>query len=71
MNIDLKIAWLQANIKAKLEAIKLSNPLYYHKLKTEFNRLVKANKGTTGSLDYLSGLEGIMERLDDIVRGAD
>ena len=42
--IELQIAGLKANIEAKLEAIRMSNPLYYHQFKSRYNKLLKTYK---------------------------
>lgn len=69
---DLQLAGLEMNAKTKLNAIKISNPLYYHLIKGDFereNRLYKNNK--LNSNQYVAKLEKIIDRLDDIMRGAD
>lgn len=69
---DLQLAGLEMNAKTKLNAIKISNPLYYHLIKGDFereNRLYKSNK--LNSNQYVVKLEKIIDRLDDIMRGAD
>lgn len=68
---DLQLAGLEMNAKTKLNAIKISNPLYYHLIKSDFereNRLYKSNK--LNNNQYVVKLEKIIDRLDDIMRGA-
>lgn len=69
--IEMKIAGLKGNIEAKLQTIRLSNPLYYYQLKQRYERYCKSFKksGMKNTIDFISGLEDVLESLDDIIRG--
>lgn len=69
--IELQIAGLKANIEAKLEAIRLSNPLYYHQFKSRYNAMLKKYKTDDYLEDLWVELEDLLGSVDDILRGAD
>ena len=69
--IELQIAGLKANIEAKLEAIRMSNPLYYHQFKSRYNKLLKTYKTNDYLEDMWVDLEELLGAVDDVLRGAD
>ena len=69
--IELQIAGLKTNIETKLEAIRLSNPLYYHKFKGSYNKLLKKYKNDDYLEDLWIELEELLGAVDDVLRGAD
>ena len=69
--IELQIAGLKANIEAKLEAIRMSNPLYYHQFKKRYNELLKKYKTNDYLEDMWVELEELLGAVDDVLRGAD
>ena len=69
--IELQIAGLKANIEAKLEAIKMSNPLYYHQFKNSYNGVLKKYKDNNYLEDMWVELEELLGAVDDTLRGAD
>lgn len=69
--IELQIAGLKANIEAKLEVIRMSNPLYYHQFKGNYNKLLKKYKTNDYLEDMWVELEELLGAVDDVLRGAD
>lgn len=69
--IELQIAGLKANIEAKLESIRMSNPLYYHQFKSRYNKLLKKYKTNDYLEDMWVELEELLGAVDDVLRGAD
>lgn len=69
--IELQIAGLKTNIETKLEAIRLSNPLYYHQFKCNYNKLLKKYKNDDYLEDLWVELEELLGAVDDVLRGAD
>lgn len=69
--IELQIAGLKTNIKTKLEAIRMSNPLYYHQFNGRYNSLLKKYKTDDYLEDLRIELEELLVAIDDTLRGAD
>lgn len=69
--IEVKLSSIQTNIEIKLNCIKQSNALYYHKFNSEYVKLKKKYKGSQQIEYYIDELEYLLERIDDTLRGAD
>ena len=62
---------LKTNVEAKLSALKMSNPLYYHLFGIELREIEKHYKHTNNIEVYSHNLEGLLIKVDDVLRGAD
>lgn len=71
--LEMTIAGLRGNIETKLNAIRMSNPLYFHQLRQKYNRLLKDHKARGYGRDSLElarmELEELLESIDDTLRG--
>lgn len=62
---------LKTNVETKLSALKMSNPLYYHLFGADLRAIEKHYKRTNNIDSYCHDLEGLLVRIDDVLRGAD
>lgn len=62
---------LKTNVETKLSALKMSNPLYYHLFGADLRAIEKYYKRTNNIDSYCHDLEGLLMRIDDVLRGAD
>lgn len=69
--IEFHIAGLKSNIEAKLNTIKMSNALYFHIHKQEYESLCRKFKmdNMQHPEKFKMDLEGLLISIDDTVRG--